>query len=56
MPVGSDGKAYLYGVKAGTYNLMLKTAGGGACYSKLEVPSFQAGQETAVQQFDLICR
>lgn len=56
VPVGSDGKAYLYGVKAGTYNLMLKTAGGGACYSKLEVPSFQAGQETAVQQFDLICR
>lgn len=56
VPIGSDGKAYLYGVKAGTYNLMLKTTGGKICHSKLEVPAFQAGQETALRQFDLICQ
>lgn len=56
VPVGSDGKAYLYGVKAGTYNLMLKTTGGKICHSNLEVPAFQAGQETEVRQFDLICQ
>ena len=56
VPIGSDGKAYLYGVKAGTYNLMLKTTGGKICHSKLEVPKFQVGQETAVRQYDLICQ
>lgn len=56
VPVGSDGKVHLYGVKAGSYMLKVKTKGGKVCHSSLEVPQLKAGTVPQTRQLDLICQ